>query len=289
VTTCYYPGCTLPQKARDFDVSARTCCGLLGVPLVEMEKWVCCGSAWKLDTENVMRNLAPVQVLLEARKSADRLMTLCVFCYNSLRRANHLLRGDAKKRAVVAAYLEKEYDGRLEVHHLLQILRDEVTFDAVRRKVRRPLGGVRAAPFYGCLLLRPHEEVGFDSAENPTVFEDLLEAVGASVVRFPHRLECCGSYLSLRDPAHTEWCARRILDSAAAAGANAIVTSCPMCNFNFEFYGRPGEGLHVFYFTEILALALGAELDLCGLSQHATDVRAFLEGVLAGEKAGAPA
>lgn len=276
--TSYYPGCSLPEKARDLDISARTCCARLGVGLTEMEKWVCCGSAFKLDRENVMQHLAPVQNLIDARRNGERLMTLCVFCYNALKRANFLIRNDPDKRKIVTDYLEKEYDGKLKVLHLLEILRDEVTFDRIRREVKRPLGGVKAAAYYGCLLLRPEEEVAFDSPEDPTVLEDLLTAIGAQPIAYEQRLECCGSYLSLTDPDHTARCVEKVLASAHEAGANTIVTSCPMCNFNFEYYGaqRHGEDLHVVYFTELLAFALGAEADRCGLQQHPTDVRGFL-------------
>ena len=104
-------------------------------------------------------------------------------------------------------------------------------------------------------------------------------ALGTEVVDYPLRLECCGSYLSMKNPGHTETCVQRILESAVRYGANAIVTTCPMCNFNFEFFG--GEfieknRIHVFYFTELLAFALGADPELCGLQQHQTDVNEFL-------------
>lgn len=279
MTTSYYPGCTLPQKARDFDVSARTCCRLLDIELAEMEKWVCCGSAFKLDRQNVMQHLAPIRNLIGAREKGDRLMTLCAFCYNSLKRANCLVRNDPDKLAIVTEFLDKPYDGQLRVLHLLEILRDEVTFDAIRAKITRPLSGLKVAAYYGCLLLRPKDEVAFDSPEDPSVLEDLFAAAGAQPVSYNQRTECCGSYLSLKDPAHTSRCVERVLSSARTAGANVIVTTCPMCNFNFEYYGAPagGDDLHVVYFTELLAFALGAEPAQCGLDQHTTDVRGFLQ------------
>jgi heterodisulfide reductase subunit B len=107
------------------------------------------------------------------------------------------------------------------------------------------------------------------------VIEEFLDAVGAEIVEYPHRLECCGSYLSLKDEDLTRTTVERILASAVESGANAIVTSCPMCNFNFEFFGGEliaRDEIHVFYFTELLALALGADPELCGLEQHQTGV-----------------
>ena len=282
--TYYYPGCTLPNKARDFDDSARTACDLLGIELSEMEKWVCCGSAFKLDRKNVMQHLAPIRNLAEIHKNGGRVMTLCVFCYNSLKRANHAFCAEPDKHEIINDFIESEYDGSVEILHLLEILKNELGFEALREKVKRPLTGLRVAPFYGCLLLRPMDEIGFEDPERPSVMEELLDAMGAEVIAYPHRLECCGSYLSLRDEEHTGTCVARILESAVASGANAVVTSCPMCNFNFEFFGGElvtRDEIHIFYFTELLALALGAEPELCGLRQHQTAVEEFIrESVL---------
>jgi len=277
--TYYYPGCTLPDKARDFDVSARTSCDLLDIPITDMDKWVCCGSAFRLDRENIMQHLAPIRNLVEVHKNDGRLMTLCEFCYNSLKRANHLFCAEADKHRVINEFLESDYDGSVEVVHLLEILKNEVTFDGLKEKVQRPLADVKVAPFYGCLLLRPQDEIGFEDPESPSVLENLHRALGAEAVDYPFRLECCGSYLSIKNPGHTEHCVHRILESAVSCGANAIVSTCPMCNFNFEFFGGDfieNNKIHVFYFTELLAFALGADLDSCGLEQHQTNVAEFL-------------
>ena len=273
--TYYYPGCTLPDKARDFDTSARTSCELLGIELTEMEKWVCCGSAFKLDQTNLMQHLAPIRNLAEVHKVGGRVMTLCVFCYNSLKRANHAFCAEPDKHETINDFMESEYDGSVEILHLFEILKNEVGFEALKEKVKRPLSGLKVAPFYGCLLLRPMDEIGFEDPESPSVIEEFLDAVGAEIVEYPHRLECCGSYLSLKDEDLTRTTVERILASAVESGANAIVTSCPMCNFNFEFFGGEliaRDEIHVFYFTELLALALGADPELCGLEQHQTEV-----------------
>ena len=277
--TYYYPGCTLPEKAKDFDVSARASCEILGIELLEMEKWVCCGSAFKLDRENVMQHLAPIRNLVEVHRNGGRVMTLCEFCYNSLKRANHLFNADPDKHGVINEFLEYEYDGKVEVVHLLEILKNETGFERLAKEVKRPLSDFKVAPFYGCLLLRPWSEIGFEDPENPTVLEDLFSSLGAEVIEYPHRLECCGSYLSMKNPGHTRTCVSNILGSAMSSGANAIVTTCPMCNFNLEFFGGNAidrNEIHVFYFTELLALALGAEPERCGFSQHNTDVSRFL-------------
>ncbi len=286
--TFYYPGCTLPDKARDFDTSARAACELLGIELDEMERWVCCGSAFKLDRTNVMQHLAPIRNLAEVHKEGGRLMTLCVFCYNSLKRANYAFLEAPDRHDVVNDFIDSDYDGKVQVVHLLEMLKDEVSFEAIAEKVKRPLTGLKVAVFYGCLLLRPQEEIGFEDPENPSVLERLFEALGAEVVPYPHRLECCGSYLSLKDPEHTTSCVTSILEAAVAGGANAIVTSCPMCNFNFEFFGGDlvsRNQIHTFYFTELLALALGADRELCGLKQHETDVDELLADLFTGRAA----
>jgi heterodisulfide reductase subunit B len=162
----------------------------------------------------------------------------------------------------------------VKVVHLLEILRDDLGWEALAERVVRPLTGLRIAPYYGCLLLRPYEEIGLDDPEDPTIMHDLVRALGAEPVDFPFSIECCGSYLTVKEPQVTETISKDIVASARAHGAQAIVTTCPLCQFNLDYpqreteAGRTGNEIPVLYFTQLMAVALGLPEADWGLDEH---------------------
>jgi heterodisulfide reductase subunit B2 len=260
----YFPGCTLATKARSFDQAARAAAAVLGAPLVELPKWNCCGAAFPLATDNLLNLVGPTRILARASQQSDHVVTLCAACYNVLKRTDHFLSADPEKRERINAFTEEPYNGGVHVLHLLEVLRDEVSFAVLQQKVKHPLTGQRLAPYYGCLLLRPGHGIGMDDPENPTVLENLLAALGADAVDYSHKTECCGSYLAVSEPLVARDLSYAIVASAQRRKATALVTSCPLCQFNLE--SRQGEmarehvgfqPLPVIYFTELLAQALG--------------------------------
>jgi len=276
----YYPGCTLVSKAKAFDQTARWVAQNLGVELVELPQWQCCGGLVPQVTDAVMGLLAPIRILADTQAVSDRLMTLCSFCYNTLKRANLIFRQDPERRQKVVDFLEQQYDGNVKVVHMLELIRDEIGFETVRQKVVRPLKGLRVAPYYGCLLLRPPKEIGLDDPEDPTVMEQLLEALGCQVVDFPRKVECCGSFMIVNKPELSAQCSETILRSASNLGAQLLVTSCPLCQFNLDWQQMrmlesDGEisPVPVIYFTQLMALAMGAEPHMLGFEHHLVDPR----------------
>lgn len=255
----YYPGCTLHEKARDYDTSGRAAAHALGIELEEMPDWSCCGTVFPLTTVDLVGLVAPVRTLAEARRlGRGEIVTLCSFCYNVLKRANHAMRNGHEKRRRINAYLQgedyPEYTGETEVLHLLEVLRDRLGFDALREKVRRPLEGMRVAPYYGCLLLRPGQEIGMDDPENPTILEEMLAALGCEVVEFPHKVECCGSYIGISAPEVAREASLQILQMARDLGAESLALACPLCAYNL---GQAQDGtIPVLYFTQLLGQAL---------------------------------
>jgi heterodisulfide reductase subunit B len=243
----------------------------LGVRLVEMPHWNCCGGVYSLSADDLVHHLAPVRNLIRAReRGATGLATLCSFCYNTLKRANVLMSQDAEKRDAINSFLEDEqdYHGEVAVRHLLEVLRDDVGWERISQGVKLPLKGLGVAAYYGCTLLRP-QEAAIDSVERPTVMQELLRALGADVVEFPFATECCGSYQVVANPAYVEQAVRDILTSAARSGAEALVLSCPLCDYNLGKVQRSlaGSGalkeMPLVYFTQLLALAVGCELSAC--------------------------
>lgn len=245
----------------------------------ELPEWTCCGATFSMSADSAMGLVAPTRILASA-KEAGKLLTLCSFCYNTLKRTNRALLTDAERRRKVTTFIEEGYEGNVRTVHLLEVLREDVGFAALAQRVTKRLEGLRAAPYYGCLLLRPAEELGFDDPERPTILENFLASLGCTVVDFPHRTECCGSFVAVSSPAAAQACSTRILDAAAAQGAEMLVVSCPLCQYNLDQAQRQVQTsrgratqLPVVYFSQLLAIALGCEEDCLHLDAHVVDPR----------------
>jgi len=251
----YYPGCTLRNKAKDLDQWARQCALALGFELEEIEEWQCCGGVYPLGSDEIASKLPSVRALNDAKEHGQGLVAVCSACYHVLKRVNDDMANvaDIQTRANNYMALETPYKGETKVLHYLEVLRDVIGFDELKKKVVNPLTGRKIGAYYGCLLLRPSDVMAFDDPEDPTILEDFIRALGAEPVLYPYRNECCGGYISLKDPELANSLCDRITDSAAGFEAECLVTACPLCKYNLA----KSDKLPVVYFTELLAEALG--------------------------------
>ena len=210
-------------------------------------------------------------------------MTLCSQCYNTLARANRMVREDEVKRKTLNDFMveEPDYHGEVEVLHLLAFLRDEVGWDRIREAVAVPLSGLKVAPFYGCTLIRP-AEVDI-RGPSPELYVEFLRALGAEPVAFGASEECCGSYQVIANLEAETARAAAVLQSATGAGAEAIALSCPLCEYNL---GTRQPAIHAahpdvppvptFYFSQLLALALGVDPGECDFDSNGAAALALL-------------
>ncbi len=268
----YYPGCTLKTKAKNLEDSTIAAMGVLGINLVEIQSWNCCGTVYSLADDDLAHHLAPVRNLIRvSEQGSNKVGTLCSFCYNTLKRANLLVKRDSEKRKTLNDFMEeeKDYNGEVEVVHILEVLRDEIGWGNIVEKVKVPLRGLRVAPYYGCTLLRP-QEVAIDQVERPTILHRLMETIGAEAVDFPFATECCGSFQIVSNPDFVTQRAWEILSSALRRGAEALVLTCPLCNFNLgqrqqEVLQKYSDfrGIPIFYFSQLLALSLQLDPKVC--------------------------
>lgn len=255
----YYPGCTLRTKAKDLDAYARASAKALGFELEEIENWQCCGGVYPLGSDEIATKLSSVRALNEAKEKGQDLVTLCSACHHVIKRVNDDMRNveDIRTRANNYMQLDEPYAGETNVLHYLEVLRDRVGFDELKKKVVNPLKGRKIGAYYGCLLLRPSTVLAFDDPENPKIIEDFICAIGAEPVVYPYRNECCGGYISLKEKEMSGRMSCNIVDSAAGAGAEMLITACPLCMYNLN---KSGSGkIPVYYFTELLAEALGVK------------------------------
>ncbi len=256
----YYPGCTLKTKAKELDQYARKSAQALGFELKELADWQCCGAVYPMAKDEIATKLSSVRALMAAKEEGNDLVTLCSACHHVIKRVNEDMKTDENIRTKVANYLELEeaYAGETNVLHYLEVLRDKVGFDKIKELVKNPFTGKKIAAYYGCLLLRPSKVMQFDRPENPTIMEDFIRAIGAEPVVYPYRNECCGGYVTLENNGLAQKKVEKIMDSAAYSGAEAIITACPLCMYNLN-ENSPENSLPVYYFTELLAEALGVK------------------------------
>ncbi len=255
----YYPGCTLRTKAKELSIYAVKSAEALGVTLTEPEEWQCCGAVYPLSKDEIASKLSAVRTLADARDRGVSLVTLCSACHHVMVRVNNDMATDENIRTKANNYLEYEvpYSGETEVIHYLTMLRDKVGFDNIKKAVKNPLKGRKIGAYYGCLLLRPSSVMQFDSAENPTIIEDFIKAIGATPVIYEYRNECCGGYISATDKAQATKNVDKIINNAKEHGAEEIITACPLCLYNLK--QNATKAISVTYFTELLAEALGVK------------------------------
>ena len=254
----YYPGCTLKTKAKDLDNYARRSAEALGVTMEEIENWQCCGAVYPVSRDEIATKLSAVRALDYAKNNGGKLLTLCSACHNVIKRVNDDMKNDENICTKANNYLQldQKYMGETEVIHYLEMLRDLVGFEEIKKKVVNPIN-TEVAAYYGCLLLRPSGVMAFDNPENPTIIEQFISAIGGTPVSYPYRNECCGAYVSFKNKTLPQERSKKVLESAKEKGAKMVITACPLCLYNLQVNGE--EILPVKYFTELLAEALGVK------------------------------
>jgi len=271
----YYPGCTMKTKASDYEDSAMKVMEKLGEPLIEMEDWYCCGAVQSLTEDDIMHQIAPIRTMCCAQEQGeDEIVTLCDMCYNVLRQANDRMKENEDDLETMNEFLDEDpdYDGGVEVYHLFHIL--EGMKEEIEDAVENPLEDMVVAPYYGCMLLRP-DNVAIDETEDPEIMEGILELLGLEVLENPKRTECCGSYHTVNRSDIVEKRVEDIVSHAVKEGAEAIVLSCPLCQFNLDFNQRATEfDVPVFYITELMALSFGLDIEM---KKHKIDPRSLLK------------
>lgn len=274
----YYPGCLPHSRTTGLTLPMQSIARALRIELIEIPS-ICCGAFF---TKNVVDMYGPVRVFLNARKNGDEIMTTCALCYNVLKQSNSVIKADSKKRSEISAYFGEDYNGGIKVYHFLEFLRDKIGFNKLSDYIKMSLKGLKVAPYYGCLLLRPYEEIRLDNPENPTIFEDFLASIGCEPVDFSYKTECCGSYLAAVSLDAIIEHSYAIIRSALINGAEAIAVACPLCHFNLDqMQGRVRQKykdiseMPILYFTQLLAITLGIK-DSLGFEQHYVNPRPWL-------------
>jgi heterodisulfide reductase subunit B len=269
----------LRGTGREFEESALAVCRALGIELVELPEWGCCGASSAHNTNRLLSMALPARELIQAHRMGMDLMVLCAACFSRLKTAQHEIARSEELQKQVELALGEKYNGNVRIRHLLEVLRNDVGLDEVRKSVKKDLSGLRAAAYYGCLLVRPLEVLGFDDPEHPTIMDDLLGAAGAATRRWSYKTECCGGSLSITRPDIVTNLVDNLLGRAEEAGANCLVTACPLCSANLEMRRGRDCKMPIFYFTEVLGMAWGLPESHRWLSRHLVDPLPMLRAI----------
>lgn len=289
----YFPGCSQQGAAAEYDMSVRALCRELGIALKDVPDWTCCGASASHGVDHELADALAARNLRQAEAvagDADCLTTACPACLANLRGAAGRMR-DPEHRARVNALLDRAHQAELSAKSVLQVVYEDVGPEGLREKAVRSLGGLEVVPYYGCLLTRPAGLMDFGHEQAPTAMDELLAAVGCETRPFALKTECCGAGFGLPKKEIVLTATGRLLDAATrhmgGAKARAMVVACPLCHHNLDMRQRQVEAhtgraynLPVLYFSQVLALALGAPMGALGFDKHAVDPRPLLAGVL---------
>lgn len=271
----YYPGCALHGSSNDYEKSVRACLNALDVYLTELNDWVCCGATAAHSLNHLLSLALPARNLAIAeRDGLHEVLAPCPMCSMELLKTKRSLTQNGALRKRIGEIVELPVEGKTEIINLIQIFQ-RVGVDALKAAVKKPLAGVKAACYYGCLLTRPPKAVQFDDPEQPQSMETILAALGAEAVSWNYKTECCGAGMTMANEETVLDLANKILGGAAAAGANCIVVACPMCHVNLDMKQADVErrhaarhGLTIYYLSDLVGLALGLSPSDLAIDKH---------------------
>lgn len=282
----YYPGCSLEVTAKPYDTSAQKVCRQLGIEFEEVPEWCCCGSSPALKMDHLLsvslsaRNLAQIE-----KQALEEVVIPCPFCFRRLLTAQEEINADEGLKQQVADIIQAELNGKLHIENLLGFLRHKVGLDAIRDNIKRPLHGLKVLAYYGCYLVKPAQLTHFDDPENPVSMDEILTALGAEVLDWDFKTECCGAGLSLSKTEKVVELAGRVIREAAWRKADALVVACQLCQANLdmrqdEINRMDGKvyGLPILYFTQLMGVAFGMAPKDLGLTHHLVDPLPMLKG-----------
>jgi heterodisulfide reductase subunit B len=287
----YYPGCSLERQAGAYHQSALAVAAPLEIELVELEDWNCCGAI-----EYIAVDLLPAYALISRNlalaaqqngKGGNQLVAPCSACYLNLSKADKYMDESPELAAKVNTALEagglNYTPGTIRTRHLLDVIVNDIGFDKVKAHVSNALSGLRVAPYYGCVAVRPGFHNHFDDHEYPTSMDKLMQVMGAQVVDFPLKAHCCGGHMTQISQSVALELIRRLLKNANDYAADVIVTICPMCQLNLDAYQESVNRhfgtdyqIPILYFTQLMGLAFGLAPEELGIGKEFIDARPAL-------------
>ena len=286
----YYPGCSVLATAKHYQESIDAVAKPLGIELLELDDWNCCGATAYMSVKELMSFAISARNLALAEELHRDLVTPCSACYTVLNKTNQYFSEYPDLRKKLGQTLESaglNYSGSVKVRHILDVVVNDVGNEKIASLVTKKLEGLKVAPYYGCQIVRPGTD--FDDPDNPQCMDRMIEALGATTVEYTMKTKCCGaSLMGTQEKQALRLCKNLLLD-AEKNGAQCIITVCPLCQMNLDVYqGKVNRlfgtkfNLQVLYFTQLIGIALGIPAKKLGLQRLAVKMtkplRAFVTG-----------
>jgi heterodisulfide reductase subunit B2 len=268
VTLSYYPGCSLETSSKLYDRSIKRVFPLCNIELKEIDDWSCCGASAAHTTDDELAHAIVGRNIALAEKADADFFAPCSACYSRSKITNDTMKADLNlQQRVNHAVSPLECTGSIDVVNILEVLENHVGLSAIASKRKFDLSGIAVVPYYGCVLTRLMRLKPSDDRENPKSMDRLLEALGVKVLQWPYKMECCGASKTFTNREVTFRLSKLIMDRAVRAGADAIVTPCPLCQMNLEFLpgmGSKSRNLPVLFLTEVFEVAFFGNLTAAG-------------------------
>lgn len=260
----YYPGCSLESTAREYDLSFRVVASKVGIELITIPDWNCCGASSAHAVDPVLAVALPARNLIIAEAMELDITAPCAACFLRLMEAKKQLDEDISLRKECEEILGRQYRGNAKVYHPLTVFSQTEVKKKIKRAIVNQLKGLKVVSYYGCYLVRPPDITQFDDPENPVVMDNLIGMTGVEVIDWSWKVDCCGGGHALLRPELVEPLVNEIMEGARKAGAHGIVTACPLCQSNLETRQKGPSALPIFYFTELLGLGMGLKKEVDG-------------------------
>lgn len=279
----YYPGCSLSGTGLEMGISTKAVAAKIGLDLVEVPDWSCCGASSAHATDHNLALALPARNAAIAEGEGLGLAIPCPACYARSKQVELAVRESVETKEKVEYILGRPYEAKYPGRVLLEIVANEIGYESLAAKVKRPLKGLKVASYYGCLLVRPERLTGFDDTEDPQMMDKIVEALGGEPAPWNGKVKCCGGSLPTAEPRVGMEMTEAILDEAKDSGAQCILGACPLCVTNLDMRqaklgakkGVP-YNLPVLYFTELIGLAVGLSGNDVGLKHHFVDPRPLM-------------
>ena len=281
----YYPGCSLHSTAKEYDRSLIAVCDKLNVELVEIEKWVCCGSTAAHNRSKLLATALPMANLAIMQKMGlEEVIVPCPECFSKLKTAQHNVERDRKIKKAVADVIQTQCNDEAKVYHPLKIFSEEPLLSKIPTLVVRDLSKLKVVCYYGCLITRPPEITQFDVCEYPESMDRLLNAAGITTLDWSHKTRCCGASFAISKPDIVVNLSNQIIEDAKSVGADAIAVACPVCHANLDTRQPDMEkifgiryNMPILYFTQLIGYSFGISPKDLLLHRHMTEAESVFK------------
>jgi heterodisulfide reductase subunit B len=279
----YFPGCSLKSTAKEYDDTVQQLCRSFGINLIEIDDWVCCGSSPVHALSEEISLALPLKNLSQAEgQGLKNILSPCPSCHSHMLCSHAEMEKEGSHRERLQELAGSHYAGSLQLKHLVDFLYYDVGIDKIKEKVTRPLTGIKAVAYYGCMTRFPG--ITFDDREMPTMIDDIVQALGAEALPWSHTTECCGASFSISKTETVLRLVGEILEAARLVNAGCIIAVCPLCQSNLdmrqvEIQKKTGEifNLPILYLSQLILMSQGASKQQLGFSKHIVDPKPLLQ------------